>query len=70
MSKNKVYEQENLQLNSSKANRLLKWKPTYNIKQSVKVTTEWYYKVLKLKHKPSVVTNNQIQNYMYENKWS
>ena len=70
MSKNKIYEQENLQLNSSKANRLLKWKPTYNIKQSVKVTTEWYYKVLKLKHKPSEVTNNQIENYMYENKWS
>ena len=70
MSKNRVYEQENLQLNSLKANKLLKWKPTYNIKQSVKVTTEWYYKVLKLKKKPSEVTNNQIENYMYENKWS
>ena len=70
ISKNKVYEQENLQLNSSKANKLLKWKPTYNIKQSVKVTTEWYYKVLKLKKKPSDVTNKQIENYMHENNWS
>ena len=70
LSKNKVYEQENLQLNSSKANKLLKWKPTYGIKQSVKVTTEWYYKVLKLKKKPSEVTNKQIENYMHENKWS
>ncbi len=70
LSKNKVYEQENLQLNSSKANKLLKWKPTYGIKQSVKVTTDWYYKVLKLKKKPSEVTNKQIENYMYENKWS
>tara|TARA_B100000902_G_C26856434_1_gene690850 strand:+ start:102 stop:248 length:147 start_codon:yes stop_codon:yes gene_type:complete len=48
----------------------LKWKPTYGIKQSVKVTTEWYYKVLKLKKKPSEVTNKQIENYMHENKWS
>ena len=70
MSKNKIYEQENLQLNSTKALKLLKWKPTYNIKQSVKVTTEWYYQVLKLKKKPSEVTNKQIENYMYENKWS
>ena len=70
LSKNKVYEQENLQLNSSKANKLLKWKPTYGIKQSVKVTAEWYYKVLKLKEEPSEVTNKQIENYMHENKWS
>ena len=66
----KRYEQENLQLNSSKAVKLLKWKPTYNIKQSVKVTTEWYFNVLKLKKKPSEVTNRQIQEYMNENNWS
>ena len=69
-SKNKLYEQENLQLDSSKAIKLLKWKPTYSIKESVKVTTEWYYKVLKLNKKPSEVTNNQIDDYMYENNWS
>tara|TARA_X000001036_G_scaffold88017_1_gene80101 strand:- start:464 stop:1537 length:1074 start_codon:yes stop_codon:yes gene_type:complete len=69
LSKNKVYEQENLQLNSSKAMILLKWKPTYNVKQSVEVTTEWYYQVLKLKKKPSEVTDKQIEKYMHENKW-
>ena len=67
--KNNVYEQQNLQLNSSKAIKLLKWKPTYSIKQSVKVTTQWYYDVLKRKKSPSVVTNQQIQDYMNENNW-
>ena len=69
LSKNNVYEQQNLQLNSSKAVKLLKWKPTYNIKQSVKVTTQWYHDVLKEKKSPSVVTNQQIQDYMNENNW-
>ena len=69
LSKNNVYEQQNLQLNSSKAIKLLKWKPTYSIKQSVKVTTQWYYDVLKEKKSPSVVTNQQIQDYMNENSW-
>tara|TARA_B100000900_G_C20548432_1_gene703666 strand:+ start:50 stop:1120 length:1071 start_codon:yes stop_codon:yes gene_type:complete len=69
-SKSRAYEQENLQLNSLKANKLLKWHPTYNIKQSVKVTTEWYYQVLKLKKKPSDITIEQIKRYMHENKWS
>ena len=69
LSKNNVYEQQNLQLNSSKAIKLLKWKPTYSIKQSVKVTTQWYYDVLKRKKSPSVVTNQQIQDYMNENNW-
>jgi len=69
LKKNNVYEQQNLQLNSSKAIKLLKWKPTYSIKQSVKVTTQWYYDVLKRKKSPSVVTNQQIQDYMNENNW-
>ena len=64
-----VYEQQNLQLNSSKAIKLLKWKPTYSIKQSVKVTTRWYYDVLKKKKSPTVVTDQQIQDYMNENNW-
>ena len=41
-------------------------KPTYSIKQSVKVTTQWYYDVLKRKKSPSEVTNQQIQDYMNE----
>ena len=70
LSKNKIYEQENLQLDSSKAIKLLKWSPTYSIKESVKITTEWYFKVLKLKQDPQDVTNAQIEDYMNENKWS
>lgn len=69
LKKNNVYEQQNLQLNSSKAIKYLKWKPTYSIKQSVKVTTQWYYDVLKKKKSPSEVTNQQIQDYMNENNW-
>ena len=34
----------------------------HNVKQSVKVTTEWYYQVLKQKKEPSEVTNYQILN--------
>ena len=39
-----------------------------NVKQSVKVTTEWYYQVLKQKKEPSEVTNYQIEKYMNDSK--
>lgn len=65
----KFYEQHNLQLNISKAKKKLRWKPTYNIKDSVKVTAEWYFKVLIQKKDPILVTENQIESYMNENKW-
>ena len=67
---NKFYEQHNLQLDIKKAKRELRWKPTYNIRDSVKVTTNWYYRVLEEKENPITVTNLQIDNYMYENNWS
>lgn len=69
-NKDKFYEQHNLQLDITKAKKKLTWKPTYNIKQSVKVTASWYYQVLKEKRSPIEVTNQQIENYMHENKWS
>ena len=53
-----------------KAKKLLNWKPTYNIKDSVRVTTEWYFKVLEKKESPVETTNSQIDNYMYENNWN
>jgi len=65
----KFYEQHNLQLDIKKAKKKLKWLPTYNIKDSVKVTTEWYYRVLEKKEDPTFVTNFQIEDYMYENNW-
>lgn len=66
--KNKLYEQQNLQLNINKATKYLKWYPTYNIKQSVRFTTDWYLKVLKYKKKPSLVTLDQITEYEKDSK--
>ena len=70
MKKNKFYEQENLQLDITKAKKKLGWFPTYNIKNSVKITTEWYLKVFKKRKNPFDVTNEQIKNYMNENNWT
>lgn len=67
--RNNFYEQHNLQLDITKAKKILNWKPNYNVKESVKITTEWYFKVLKKKVDPINVTNEQIQSYMNENQW-
>ena len=66
--KNSFYEQANLQLNINKAKRYLKWSPTYNIKESVKITVDWYHQVLQQKKSPSKVTDNQIKRYMHASK--
>ena len=68
--KNKFYEQKNLQLDINKAKKKLKWFPTYSVKDSVKITTEWYLKVFKYKEDPFEVTNKQIKDYMHENSWN
>ena len=48
----------------------LSWFPTYNIKDTVRITTEWYFKVL-IERKPARdITNEQIESYMDENNWS
>ena len=64
----KFYEQENLQLNIQKSKRILNWKPTYNIKQSVYVTVDWYNQILNNKKSPIDITNEQINRYMDERK--
>ena len=68
VKKNKIYEQANLQLNIKKAQKLLKWNPTYNIRDSVKLTTNWYKEVLVFKKSSEKVTNNQIIKYMHDSK--
>ena len=68
-NKNKFYEQKNLQLDINKAKKRLKWNPTYSVKKSVKITTEWYMQVFKNKKDPSDITNKQIIEYMNENNW-
>ena len=68
IKKNNFYEQENLQLNIKKAEKNLNWHPTYNIYDSVNITTDWYKKVMKLRQKPETVTIQQIKKYMYDSK--
>ena len=66
----KFYEQQNLQLEITKAKKKLGWFPTYNIKHSVRITTEWYFKIFKKRKNPLEVTNEQIESYMNENNWT
>ena len=68
IKKRGFYEQANLQLNIKKAIIKLKWKPTYNIRESVQITTEWYKRVFKYKEKPESVTSDQIDRYMNDSK--
>ena len=60
---------DTLLANYTKAKKNLKWKPTYDVKESVNVTVDWYYKVLNNKEDPITVTNDQIDQYMYDNKF-
>ena len=68
IKKKSFYEQANLQLNIKKAKKYLNWKPSYDIKNSVKFTTEWYKKVFSFKLKPEEVTDIQIRKYMNDSK--
>jgi CDP-glucose 4,6-dehydratase len=61
---NKFYEQENLQLNISKSEKLLNWKPKFSITESVEMTADWYKKILVNKLCPETVTKEQILRYM------
>jgi len=62
------YEQTNLQLNINKSMKNLKWKPKYTIVKSVRVTVDWYKKVLIDKFSIEKVTQKQIKDYMNECK--
>ena len=69
MKNNNFYEQQHLQIDATKAKKKLGWFPTYNIKNTVRITTEWYLKVLKKRKTPCDITNEQIESYMDENNW-
>ena len=66
----KFYEQKNLQLDIKKAKKILKWSPTYSIEKSVKITTDWYFQVMKMKKNSYLITEKQIKDYMNENNWN
>ena len=67
---NNFIEHQHLQIDATKAKKKLSWFPTYNIKNTVRITTEWYLKVLIKKKSPRDITNEQIESYMDENNWS
>ena len=67
---NNFIEHQHLQIDATKAKKKLSWFPTYNIKDTVRITTEWYLKVLKKRKTPRNITNEQIESYMDKNNWS
>ena len=60
----KFYEQSNLQLNITKAKKILNWTPKLTIKKSVELTVEWYMSVLKEKKNYEKITEKQIKNFL------
>ena len=66
--KNKFKEQKFLQITSEKSKKYLKWKPNFNIKKAVKVTSNWYFCVEKKGIDPIKITNQQINEYTINSK--
>ena len=60
----KFKEQKNLRLDIRKAKAVLGWNATYNTKNGIKKTIQWYYDVVINKNSPSTATNDQITEYM------
>ena len=60
----KFYEQLNLQLNITKAKKILKWTPKLTIKRSVELTVEWYRLALKEKKNYEKITEKQIKKFL------
>jgi CDP-glucose 4,6-dehydratase len=54
------FEKNYLSLDSTKARKILKWKPKYNIKQSVQKTMEWYKEYIE---NGNIITEKQIEEY-------
>ena len=59
----KVKEANLLNLNSSKAKKILKWKNILSFKETVKMTAFWYLKYFK-KQDINMITSNQIEDYL------
>jgi len=58
---NKFKETNILKLDSSKAKKLLKWKPKVNIDEAIQLTSEWYSEYYT---KGNIITETQILNYL------
>ena len=61
----KVHEASLLQLNYDKANKLLGWKPNWNVDNTIRHTADWYKAFLKNENMLEI-TQNQIYNFFGE----
>ena len=58
-----IFESKNLNINSKKTSKKLKWKPKLNINDSIDLTVNWY-KSYKTKKDIFNITNKQIKYYL------
>ena len=58
-----VFESKYLNIDSSKASKILKWKPKLSIKNAVDLTVEWYDAFLTKKNLLAL-TSRQIRDYL------
>ena len=63
-SKTRKLESQLLQLNCSKAKKLLNWSLKLNFRETIKLTAHWYRSYLKNKSKSRAITFEQIHKYM------
>ncbi|MCX6157736.1 MAG: CDP-glucose 4,6-dehydratase [Ignavibacteriae bacterium] len=59
----KYYESDYLQLDSTKANKVLKWNPLFDIEKSIKSTSEWY-KDYYSSNKPKEISIKHLKEYI------
>ena len=64
IKRNKFKESKYLFLNSKKIINKLKWEPTYNIKQTLKITSDWY-KIYTLRKDLYSFSVNQIKDFFH-----
>ncbi len=65
INNNKKYkEKTSLNLDSSRVNKVLGWKPLYDVEEAIEITADWYKENLKLKTKPIDLSVEQIENYI------
>ena len=61
---NQFYESSLLQLNTSKAKKILKWQAKLSIEETIKFVVDWYQNFKKNKNNTLQVSNEQILNFM------
>ena len=59
----KYYESDYLQLDSTKANKVLKWNPLFDIEKSINSTSEWY-KDYYSSNKPKEISIKHLKEYI------